>query len=424
MANSITITKKRRNILKYFVFVFFIIPTIQVSGLSSVIEKFIPNPLGYNLLAFILSLPLLRVFNKKLGDLKGIVLSVILLSVYLLFTFLRTVEETSFFDTLTVFRHSYMQAVNLFILLPFIFSLRKDEVNYILNCIFKCLIVFTVLYISNNLGFDWMGVKGELIENVGGVSADRSIIGMPLFDPIWTALLFVYTMMKVPKANKYLMLVLFAIVISFTRNLFFSTIIVAMVVMGLGMMKNPQNFKRSVKLLLIIPLGIIIISFVMPHVIDFWIAKLYSTFSDELKYDVGTLAFRERLIEDAIYSIRHNPLFGLGYIRDVAKGEYSMVMGGDTYIAPILWCEGWIGLVLRILPFIVLGMNAMGNLIKKKKGYWLDIVVIAVIVAASINYIQTKALTNYPLILGVIILLKIKDYYDKRTQDFGNYSIL
>ena len=66
----------------------------------------------------------------------------------------------------------------------------------------------------------------------------------------------------------------------------------------------------------------------------------------------------------------------------------------------------------------------MGNLIKKKKGYWLDIVVIAVIVAVSINYIQTKALTNYPLILGIIILLKIKDYYDRKTQDFGNYSIL
>ena len=60
MKNIIVIPKKRRNILIYFVFVFFIIPTIHVSGLSSVIGKFIPNPLGYNLLAFILSLPLLR----------------------------------------------------------------------------------------------------------------------------------------------------------------------------------------------------------------------------------------------------------------------------------------------------------------------------------------------------------------------------
>ena len=197
-----------------------------------------------------------------------------------------------------------------------------------------------------------------------------------------------------------------------------------MVVMILGIMKNPQNFKRSVKLLLIIPLGIIIISFVMPHVIDFWIAKLYNTFSDDLKYDVGTLAFRERLIEDAIYAIRHNPLFGLGYVRDVAKGEYSMVLGGDTYIAPILWCEGWIGLVLRIFTFIVLGMNSISNLFKRKKEYWLDIVIVAVIVAASVNYIQTKALTNYSLILGIIILLKIKNNYDRKTQNFGNYSIL
>ena len=129
-------------------------------------------------------------------------------------------------------------------------------------------------------------------------------------------------------------------------------------------------------------------------------------------------------IEDAIYAIRHDPLFGLGYVRDVAKGEYSIVMGGDTYIAPILLCEGWIGLILRALPFILLGLSAFSNIFVRKRGYWLDIVIIASIVATSVNYVQTKALTNYPLILGMLILLKIKDNHDKRTQDFGNHSII
>ena len=117
-------------------------------------------------------------------------------------------------------------------------------------------------------------------------------------------------------------------------------------------------------------------------------------------------------------------MFGLGYVRDVDKGEYSMVMGGDTYIAPILYCEGWMGIILRTFPFVVLGWESLLNLFNKKRNYWLDIIVIASIVASSVNYVQTKALTNYPLILGIIILLKIKDNYDRKTQDFGNYSIL
>lgn len=422
--NNIIISKQRRKILKYFIFVFFIIPTIEVSGLTMLISKFLPNLLGYNLLALILSLPLLRNFNKNYGKLKGTVVAIALLVIYLIITFIVTIEQTSFYASLQVFRYSYMQAVNLFILLPFIFSLKKDEVNYALNGIFKCLIVFTLIYLSNNLGYDWMGVKGNLSESQGGISVDRSIIGMPLFDPLWTSLLFVYTMMKVPNANKYLMLILFTLLISFTRNIFFSTLIVATVVIILSVLKNSNQFGRSVKMLAATLLGIVVLSVIMPSAIDFWIAKLSSTFNEDLKHDMGTFAFREQLIADAIYAIRHNPLFGLGYIRDVAKGEYSMVMGGDTYIAPILWCEGWMGIILRTFPFVVLGWESLLNLFKKKRNYWLDIIIIANIVASSVNYVQTKALTNYPLILGIIILFKIKDNYDQKTQDICNYSII
>ena len=421
---TMSIPKHRRNILKYFIFVFFIIPTILVSGLTVVVNRFIPNPLGYNLLAFVLSLPLLRSFNKKYCNQRCVVFVIALVVLYVLLTFFRTIGDTSLYLTLTVFRHSFMQVINLFILLPFMFSLKKEEVNYVLNGIFKCLIAFTLIYLSNNLGFDWMGVKGTLTESVNGVTADRSIIGMPLFDPLWTALLFVYTMTKVPNAYKYLMLILLTLVISFTRNIFFSTLIVAAVVMMLMVLKNPNHFGRSVKLLAVILLGIVILGAIMPSAIDFWIAKLSNTFNEDLKHDMGTFAFRERLIADAIYAIRHNPLFGLGYIRDVAKGEYSMVLGGDTYIAPILWCEGWVGIILRTLPFVVLGLDSLSNLFKKKRNYWLDIVIVACIVASSVNYVQTKALTNYPLILGIIILLKIKENYDRKTQDFSNYSIL
>lgn len=424
MTNFNIIPKRRRKIITYFIFVLFIIPTIDVSGLTTVISRFIPNPLGYNMLVFILSLPLLRSYNRKYGNLKGTVFAITLLCVYMFITFLSTVARTSLYETLTVFRHSYMQALNLFILLPFMFTLSKEEVNYTLRTIFKCLIVFTLLYLSNNLIYDWMGVKGSLVESIGGASMDRSIIGMPLFDPIWSALLIMYAIMKVPKAYKYLALIVFTLIISFTRNILFSTIIIATTIMLLTALKSPRNIERSIKITFLLLIGIIVIAVLLPDAMNFWIAKIANTFNEDLKHDIGTFAFRERLIEDAIYAIRNEPLFGLGYIRDVEKGEYSMVMGGDTYIAPILWCEGWLGLFLRALPFAILGINSLKSMLVKSTSYWLDIIIIACIVAASINYVQTKVLTNYPLVLGIIILFKIKDNYDRKSQDFGNYSIL
>ena len=94
--NNIVISKHRRKILKYFIFVFFIIPMIEVSGLTTVINRFIPNILGYNLLAFILSLPLLRSFNKNYGNLKGTLVAITLLITYLIITFTVTLGKTSF----------------------------------------------------------------------------------------------------------------------------------------------------------------------------------------------------------------------------------------------------------------------------------------------------------------------------------------
>lgn len=418
------ILKKDKYKIWYFVFIFFIIPTIQVSGLTTVIGRFMPNPLGYNLLAFILSLPLLGNFSKNYGSLRGVINAITLLIIYISIIFFFTVNKTSFISALTVFRHSFMQAVNLFILIPFMFSLKQEEINYTLHCIFKCLIIFILIYLSNNLVYDWLGVKNSLMENVNGISIDRSIIGMPLIDPVWSALLITYAIFKVPKANKYLFLILLTIIISFTRNVLFSTFIIAITIISLSILRNFKNITRSVKLASIILLGITLLYILMPNAINFWIAKLSNTFNEDMKYDIGTFAFRERLIEDAIYSIRHNPLFGLGYIRDTVKGEYSMVLGGDTYIAPILWCEGWIGIILRSLPFVILGFSSLYSIIKGRRKYWLDLVIIATIIASAINYVQTKALTDYPLILGIIILLKIKDNYDKKSQNFSNYGIL
>lgn len=424
MADFSYISKTRRRTIIYFVIVLFIIPTINYNGLSSVVGRFIPNPLGYNLLAFILSIPLLRSFNQKFGNLKSVVAAIVLLASYCIIKFILTANETSFYVALTVYRHGFMQAINLFILLPFIFSLKKEEVNYALHCIFKYLIAFIFIYLSNNLIYDWLGVKGVSVETHGGVSIDRSVIGVPPLVPVWVTLFLVYTILNVKNAKKYLMIAFFTIIITFTRNMLFSTIIIVAVVMILMVVKSPSKFGNGIKILSFALFGILFLSIVFPDSINFWIAKLSNTFNEDLKHDVGTFAFREQLIENAIYAIRHDPLFGLGYVRDVAKGEYSIVMGTDTYIAPILWCEGWIGLILRILPFAILGLTSFYNLLVKKRNYWLDIVILACIVAAIANYVQTNILTNYPLTLGIIILLKIKDNYNRKTQDLDNISII
>lgn len=428
MASKVLYSKAR---LWYFVTIFSIIPILDFSGLTTLINRVAPIFAGnYNILVLILSLPFLQQIRNYKG-LGLVVLSLYILTAFTLIHFFYTAINTSAFLALQVFRKSFIGPLNVVILLPFLMNLRKEEFDYVWKALVKVLLVFGLLYISNNLGFDWMGTLRETSgESRGGYTVLRNIIGLPPIESIWLGLAIVTYCIKVPKSHWWLMLILICLFLSYTRNLFACACVSFVVISVLLVVKKSAFIGRLMSIVFFLFLFLTIVSIFNPSGLGFWEAKLSNTIYDEMVNDTGTFSFRESLIEQAL-DISGESLFGIGYVRDAGIGEYSIVMGGDTYWAAIIICEGYFGIVLRSVCYLSLLVIVLHHFFRSHvSNSLMDIVIVSTIVASAVNYVQTKALTNYLLFWGMMIVAWLRQYNhednnkDNQLRKFSNnYTI-
>lgn len=420
--NASKISKTRKRLIWYFVFVYYIIAVFDASGLSILMNRIYFNVMGYNMVSFILLLPLFRFVSVKF--MKEFRLTLSLLTIYVLYQFIRTSIAASPFQALTVFRYSFMQCLNFFIAIPFILSLSKEEMDYMTDKLLKSTIIFSVLYLSDILIYDWMGVSNirYSVETQGGVSVFRSIIGYPLLDPFWLSLFIPLSILDYPKAKKVTILFLFALFMSYTRNQLLSCVVVFSVIVLFLACKDISKLGKVTKFLFVLSLLFLVVSIVIPDSLKFWIGKLGNIFSDGISDETGTFDYRIGLIDRAIEAISEMPLIGLGYVNDAAYGERSMVLGGDTYIAPILYCEGFLGLFLRTLPFVVLLLSSLKKYFNYTYISIIDLAFIAGFVGSCVNYVQTKALTNFTIILGLYFIYMRKQYLDEVNPKKQKYE--
>lgn len=415
--------------LQYFVFVAFFLPAVDFSAYATIFNTFIPNPLGYKMTAVLLSLPLIRRFDLSNTRIKLVYRAVIVACIYQLFIFLSTCFTMGLYESMTIYRHSYIQCLHLCILIPFILQLNSVDVEYVLHLMIRYIIVLSCIYIVDCLFLHVLSVMahGRLsVETQGGVSVERSIIGFPPIIGGWTYFFLLKTLKGEKKAKYLFLLCLFVIFISFTRSSLLETVAGCVIASFLLFLKNLAYINRFTRILCIILFSGFCLLIVYPQSLNFWDGKLTNTFKSELKKDQGTYAFRERLIKKSQDAIKHNPLTGKGYVRDVKKGKYSMVLGGDTYIAPVLWCEGYCGLVLRVIPYMLLLLVSIRRYLTSdySKADEIDITIIAFVLASMVAYVQTKAIAVYPLTLMILLILKQKQYYDEQIEDFDNHRIV
>lgn len=419
--------KERRRWLQYFVFVAFFLPAVDFSAYSTIFNSFIPNPLGYKMTALILSFPLIRRFNLSNTRIRPVYWAVIIACIYQLFIFFSTVFAMGVYETLTIFRHSFIQCLHLCILIPFILQMDSDDVDYVLKLMIRYIIVLSCIYIVDCLFLHVLPImaRGSIsVESHGGVFVERSIIGFPPIIGGWTYYFFAQSMNRKRNAMLLLLLCLFSIFISFTRGSFLVTIAGCLIVSFLFSIKNLVYINHITRFICIIGLFGFCLVLLYPQSLTFWEEKLNNTFNKELKKDQGTYAFRERLIEKSQDAINNNPVTGKGYVRDVKKGKYSMVLGGDTYIAPVLWCEGYCGLILRVLPYILILLVSIRRYLSSDEVDEIDVTIIAFVLSSMVGYVQTPAIVAYPLTLMILLLLKQKQYYDEQIEDFDNHSIV
>lgn len=147
--------------------------------------------------------------------------------------------------------------------------------------------------------------------------------------------------------------------------------------------------------------------------------------------DYSTYKFRQLLVEDAInsHSSIVDKIFGNGYHRDDemkfrGHTKYSYVLGEDSPVAAILFCESFIGVLLRLLPYFFIIIESAKILLKKIDYLYIPAVTAISYVLSQIPaYIQTQMISRLDqnfcyLIIIYFVYLNRKVFSDEQKENF------
>lgn len=404
--NSTYITKKERLLDLYFIFIINLLPILQTTGLLPPIAI----KIGINAIGIVLAFPLfLHSFSKTNEQLKkkSFYWFTVITLLYIVYTFSRSMLSQGFMATFTNFRYSFCNIIIFYFACHYVYSISRYRLFNILKWLFILTIIESILYIGHTMGILHF-YSGHML-NIENSNLIRSYMGFPpLAIPVYGIALIIYIVTKNKKYLAYTVFLALTVFLSYTRSSLAIMLLLTVLIPLLLNMKRVIGLGRIFKSVCIATIIIIGVFLVFPSSMQYWITKFNNTINSELKEDQGTYAFRERLIEDALYQNRHGTeLIGLGYVRDSAKGEYSLVQGGDTYVAPVLYCEGYIGLLLRISIIAIIFLSNLKQTpsLKKRMEICANILIISLILIEIPNYIQTSLFSKFsgiPLFLIIV----------------------
>lgn len=376
--------------------------------------------IGYTSFSLFLSFILILFYTKKPYRIRHhpCFYPTLVACIYILSTFINTGVNTSFFYAFTNFRYQYISIFSFIITLFYINNLSHNKCIVILRTIFIICNIQVILYLLSFLGINILDTLES--EKWGDVVITRRV-GFPIIFPVWfSIILSLYLHNRKKKHLIILGIYLFCIATAYTRSLLGSCLFSTFSFLVLyAIKKGIQIF--YLKLIIVSGILILLSLIAPPRFVTAWQSKIQKTINYELKNNDGTYAFRERLIQKAEEEINkdNNQILGLGYIRDSEVGEYSLVQGTDTYIAPVLFCEGYLGLFLRVLPIVILLISSIISLKQSKSPivYLIDICIISCIIGQIPIYIQTVIFMNYIEIMSLLMILyTIKAQFKRKNK--------
>lgn len=404
----------------YFIFCINIITYLQTTGLlPSILIR-----LGANTLSFIFIFPLFlysisKAWNKIKKQPFFIITAITI--IYVIFTFLKSYEKQGFFETYVNFRYSFINIFIFFFACFYLYSIPYHRIIIIIKALLIITLIQAFFFCGHALGiFHFFSGNIYMIE---GTRLLRSYLGFP---PLLIFSLSTFYMLYIlKKERKYIIFCSFLLItvfLSYTRSTLITIILAISIITLLSIFKRLLSLKKIISFIPIATIFILSIIIFFPSSLSYWEMKIDNTINSELKENEGTYAFRQKLIEDALYNnkLKNTQLTGIGYIRDSEKGEYSIVQGTDTYIAPVLYCEGIIGITLRILIILTIIYFAIIYYWKFKNKWNICIctLIISLILIEIPNYIQTPIFMRYSITpLALIMLTRI---YKLKTDEKNN----
>ena len=390
------------------IFAIYLIPFLQYTGLlPSVVTLLGTNVISLCLLAL---LWLGKIGRKPLfEDNKILGYSVVILFFYILFTLFHSSERYGAFEALVVFRRNFVGGLSLAFGVFYIQRFKPDCLPYVVHWVIVLCVIQSVLYIGHAMGLLhlYSGLETKMME--GGVSVNRTYAGIPKSSEIVGCLLL-WSYIQRPQTKKLLLLgvLMVAVFMTYTRSTLASTLIILILFVSFLSFRKVLKVGTITKLVLFAVMALCLLYIIMPDSLDFWVSR-FSTTQAELKDDMGTYDFRQKLVDYSIDEISYNDrmLTGMGYVHEAAKGEYSMVLGGDTLVAPVIYCEGMLGLILRILVFVPFTLMAFNRWLHStdRKTVAVASLLLAAVIVNVISYMQTTYFTEYQTSLMLLLVV-------------------
>jgi hypothetical protein len=427
----------------YLIFVIYLMPTAFLGFLPNSL-LYVPGFMDYRLLTFMFAVPLVfigpRKTNNDFGRIPGIWALCLVGMTVVLRTAWSLYSGVSLFEVVAVLRWNFTWPIFAVCVLHYASRLPASRLYGVLR-MFLLLYSLQVCLVTVSLvtGVDFFLNKNTLAKSLQYIDQGLPVDNLrvfPLHIFIGTALLTMGCMVSNRLWTYYILLALsLSLPLLYTRRmytiiLFIQTLAIYLPCCFLTKKSRPVLFYPFIFLCLSLLVYSISPS---PSRIDRFIDRMLPAFGKVLTAEktltleeVGTYSVRMRLLEDAIQSTADNKrqLTGMGYKREynaMRPGTtYSYVTGEDSFVAPVIFCEGWGGLCLRILPYLLLLLHNVKRLLlvrdRKLKIY--SVTAIGVILAQIPAYLQTALICHYdyfyiPLVFVELLIVKGQKSHNK-----------
>jgi len=407
-------------------FLFFLV----VVALPSSFFALLPTSLFVDLrfLFLLVSILYLVIYFKYIAELMDIPggKALLFLAFFLIFeVFVNSlfIQNIPIYETMAIFRSNFSSPLATLGFVLYIISMDNYRIYRFMYWLVWASFIQGFLYIFSNISGINIFANNATGYTFNGELILQNMFAIPHYNGIVFAFAFIATV-TIKGFNKHWLWFspLIVTIISIVRS---QMIVYALVIIGtvilINMSKIKVDFFKFVKLFMLILVFLGLILTIFPSHLD----RISNKFRFDRKEEVsqstyleeGTFAFRLNLIEEAYTRTEeNNNLFlGNGYIREAEKGEYDFVVGGDTLIAPVIFTEGFAGIVLRLLPIgLLLAYYFKLFFFGNPKYKLFAIVSIALILPEIINGVQTKYFTYYTREVFILFVLAIVVFKDQK----------
>ena len=338
----------------------------------------------------------------------------IILFFFMLINFyISMVRGIPFSEGLKLFRYFFYPAIALGALLRII-EMDSNRIIRLFDWILISMTIQGIFYIIFILtGFNIFSQDIYMQQMYEGGLVVRYFKAMPILNNVVLYISTISLIQSRKNIKKYIIpfiVSILCVLLSSTRSIIISASIFFILSLILSNLKKGYLVKlKSIKILGLVILSLSMFYFIFPGYYYFFSNRLSEIGESESIGNVGNFELRIDLIKKALNSHQNtlDTIIGKGYKRYSTVGAYDLALGGDTHIAPVIFCEGLLGFIIRLIPIIILLIINAQRFIQNKVSPDIPILIIAAITSQFFNIIQTTMFKKYTIITLFLFVLDI-----------------